>query len=387
MKFKWMNKLIALVLAGAMMLNMGVVRAYADESAGKYVSDVFIAYGHSEEEAAQWLKDNGWEPVAGDFNAGKNSKWDKEIAAVMGIKRTDNEENAITDIAVMNMTGGYSMPDYEKLVQEKKAQIDEFINSFMVVIDEFRTNYKGEGSEFGQKRAQLAYDALNKFYDGDPNGDFAVNDTGMKLGEFFTNQLKQEGNEKGGDLQQMILESSGPAMFAVESLLAMGADTDEETWLERAAGLTGDELAENLPKYVPEAEGQDIADSAVAQFLNQKFGDTATLLADQWIDVHELLLWYESYCDEHGLWQKDGESDDAFSKRLAKYFDDLKKNDEDAYNADASKFTTTATLYEGLYEIPYVGDWGETMGDLFNPADGEDYGLDVDSFLPMAAAL
>ena len=382
-----MNKLIAVVLAGAMLLNMGVARAYADESAGKYVSDVFIAYGHDEAEATKWLKDNGWEPVAGDFNAGKNSSWDKPIAAVMGIKRTDNEDNAITDIAVMNMTGGYSLPDYEKLIQEKKTQIDEFINSFMVVINEFRANYNGEGSEFGQKRAQLAYDALNKFYDGDPKGDYAVNDTGMKLGDFFIKQLKQEGNKEGGDLQQMILESSGPAMFAVESLLTMGTDTGEETWLERASGLTGDEMAENLPKYAPEAEGQDVAESVVAQYLNQKYGDTATMLAEQYLDVHEFFLWYESYCDQHGLWPKKGESDDAYSKRLKKYFDDLKKNDEDAYDEDADKFTSAGVLYDGLYEMPYEGDWGETMGDFFNPADGENYGLDPDNFLPMAAGL
>ena len=389
MKCRWMNRLIAVVLTAAVLLNMGGMHAYAEEegSSGKYISDVFIAYGHDETKAAKWLEDNGWEPVPGDFNAGKNSKWDKPIAAVMGIKRTDDEDKAITDIAVMNMTGGYSLPDYEKLIQEKKSQIDEFINSFMPVIKEFRANYNGEGSRFGQKRAQLAYDALNKFYDGDPKGDYAVNDTGMKLGDFFVGQLKQEGSKEGGDLQQMILESSGPAMFAVESLLSMGTDTGEETWLERASGLTGDQLTENLSRYVPVAEGQDIAQSAAEQYLNQYYGDTAAMMADQWLEVHEQLLWYESYCDEHGLWPKQGESNDAYSKRLQKYFDNLRKNDEDAYDENADKFASTGLLYDRLYEVPYEGAWGETMGDFFNPADGRNYGLNADSFLPMAAGL
>ena len=34
-----------------------------------------------------------------------------------------------------------------------------------------------------------------------------------------------------------------------------------------------------------------------------------------------------------------------------------------------------------------MGGWGETFYDFFNPADGEDYGMDADNFLPMAAAL
>lgn len=48
------------------------VGAYAEESdgEGKYVSDVFIAYGKTEEKAAKWLTDNGWEPVSA-FGAGQ----------------------------------------------------------------------------------------------------------------------------------------------------------------------------------------------------------------------------------------------------------------------------------------------------------------------------
>ena len=104
-----------------------------------------------------------------------------------------------------------------------------------------------------------------------------------------------------------MLESSGPAMLAVESMLVMAADTGEETWLERASGLTGDELAENLVKYAPEAEGQDIADSAVSQFLNQRYGDTAAQISDQWADIHDDMLWFETYNDENGLWMNDSE--------------------------------------------------------------------------------
>ena len=398
MKFGLVRKAISVVLAGVMALGLTAASAMPtavwaeEEGGGKYVSDVFIAYGKTEDKAAKWLKDNGWEPVKGDFNAGKasffdnNKLQDQNVAAVMGIKRTDDKNDAITDMAVMNMTGGYSIPDYEELLKQKKAEIDEYINHFMVVIEEYRANYNNEGSEFGKKRADLAYELLNKFIDGDPADIYAVNDTGEKLGKLLLDKTRQEGNEKGADLQQIILESSGPAVLAVESLLALGTDTGEETWIQRASGLTGDELAENLAKYAPEAEGRDVALSEVPMYLNERYGDAAAVLADQWSAIHEEMLWYETYNEENGLWQGEDEDDEAYTDRLTTYFDDLKNQDEDKYNEDCQRYNTDAIIYNRLYEVPYEGDWGETMGDFFNPAGGEEY-MDPDYFLPMAAAL
>ena len=51
----------------------------------------------------------------------KTSSFDDEIAAVIGIRRTIKADEALTDLAVMNMKGGYSLPAYQELVKEKKA--------------------------------------------------------------------------------------------------------------------------------------------------------------------------------------------------------------------------------------------------------------------------
>ncbi len=395
MKNKWIRKVLSCVLAGVMALGLTAAAgmpatAWAEESGGKYVSDVFIAYGKTEDKAADWLKKNGWEPVKGDFNAGKasffddNKIQDQNVAAVMGIKRTDDKHNAITDMAVMNMTGGYSIPDYQNLVKQKKAEINEFITNFQVVIDEYRANYSKKEEGPGKQRAQIAHDMLNKFYDGDPEDPVSANDTGMSLGDFFLASTRQEGDQNGGDLEQMILESSGPAMLIVETFLALGADPAEDTWLERAAGLTGDELSENLAKYAPEAEGQDVAESAVSQYLGQKYGDIAMALAEQWADINEEMTWYEAYNDEHGLWQEDGEDTEAYMARKEEYFKSIA--DESGSSEDEEHYNHAEILYNNLYEVPYEGEWGETMGDFFNPADGSDYGQE-EYFLPMAAAL
>ena len=400
MKINWIKKGLSVVLAGAMVICLaataGVPTAvYAEETegSGKYVSDVFIAYGKSEKKATEWLQKNGWEPVKGDFNAGKasffddNKIQDQNVAAVMGIKRTDDKEQAITDMAVMNMKGGYSLPEYEKLIDEKKTEINEFINHFMVVIEEYRANYNGEGSEFGKKRAETAHDMLNNFTDGGEDEEYAVNDTGMKMGDGLLEKTRQEGNEAGIDLEQLLLESSGPAMLIVETLLALSADVNEQTWIERAGGLTGEELAENLVQYAPEAEGQDVAESAVPQFLGQKYGDTAAVLAEQWGAINEQMRWFESYCNQNDLWEKDGDSTEAYDKRLNDYFDNLKKSDEAAYNEESKKFGSCSLLYDSLYECHFEGEWGETMGDFFNPSDEAYSYPEAEAFLPMAAAL
>ena len=359
-----------------------------DDGTGKYVKDVYIAYGKSEKEAAKWLTDNGWEPVAGDFNAGKASKFDDDVAAVMGIKRTDDKYKAVTDMAVMNMKGGYSFPAYEELVDQKKADINEFVNCFLPVLKEYRANYNGEGSSFGKERAELAHDLLNKFYDGGEDEPYATeSDTGKNLGDLFLDPLKQEGNENGADMVQIVLESSGAAVTAIEMALSMATDTAQDSWLERAAGLTGDDVAENIGTYVPEAAGEELADSAITQYLFELFGDTASAMALQWGSIHEEMLWYETYNDQNGLWPAAGESDADNGTRIKEYFEALEKNDPDTYDADYDRYNSAVALYYGMYDTPYEGDWGETLGDFFNPADGTDYGEDESNFLPMAAVL
>ena len=359
-------------------------------STGKYVKEIFIAYGRTEADAVAWLEANGWEPIKGDardFNAGKNSVFDKSMAAVMGIHRTDDKDEAITDMAVMNMKGGYSVPNYEKLVSDKQTDIDEFINRFLPAIEEFRENYNEEGSEDGKKRADIAYEVLNTFVDGKIDDPYKRNDTFRPIGELFLEPTRQEGGKEGLDLNQMILEGNGPAVMALEQMLVLGADSGEESWLMRLSALSGSSLVKNLPKYVPEAAGQNLSPSAVNTFLNQYYGDAARTLSEQWGDIHADMLWFENYSTENSLWQDDGESDEEYAERLKAYLDALNESENEQDRLDASLFSSMIILYNNLYEIEYTTEVGETLGDFFNPYDGTDFGSDPDNFLPMAAAL
>ena len=192
MKVSNFTKLLSVFMAVVMtFIALVVPVSAAENNSGKYVKDVFIATGEKREDAEKWLRDNGWEPIC-DLNDGKTSKVMTDAVAVLGIKRTNDPKEAITDMATMFMKGGYSFDDYESLVKQKKADIDEFINTFVPALNEYRDNYNGKGSEGGKKRAQMAHDILNKFFDGDPNGEYAVNDTGKPLGDLLLNKTKTE---------------------------------------------------------------------------------------------------------------------------------------------------------------------------------------------------
>lgn len=146
-------------------------------------------------------------------------------------------------------------------------------------------------------------------------------------------------------------------------------------------------MQNNLEKYVPEAAGQDLAPSAVTQYLSQHFGDTARLMASQWYGINGKMIWLESYNNENELRPLDGESEEDTGARIEAFFDELKETDPDRYDQEYNDYFAAATLYYGLYDTPYSGEWGETLGDFFNPADGTDYGTNADNFLPLAAAL
>ena len=403
MKKSISTKLLSVFLAMAMaFIALAVpVAAASGDNSGKYVKDVFVATGEKKEDAEAWLRNNGWEPIC-DFNDGKSSKASGKhnSVAVLGIRRTNDPKEAITDMATMYMTGYYSFDDYESLVKQKKADIDEFINFFVPALNEYRDNYNGKGSEGGQKRAQMAHDILNKFFDGDPNGEYAINDTGKPLGDLLLNKTKTEIGDNAynalskeqklntADLQQIILESSGPAVLIIEQTLALATDTSDDTWLDRLDGLTGDDLVDRIEEFAPESAGQDLAPSAAMSLLAAHFEDYSRILAEEWFEVRDDILWFEEYCEENELWQDDSEDDEDYAERIEAYFNALHEEDADRYNTEVNRFDSVSNYYFLIQDVDYSGEWGDTLFDFFRPEDEDaDYSEEFDFFAPIAAAL
>lgn len=404
MNRKLLTKLLACLLAAltAFIAPVSVVQAAADSTGnGKYISDVYVATGTDRDKARQWLIDNGWEPVA-DLNEDKTSEAPGFTTSVayLGIKRTNDPNGAITDMATMNqLGGGYSFDDYEALVKQKKADINEFIMTFVPALEEYRANYNGEGSEGGQKRAQYAHDLLNKFYDGNDD-EYAVNDTGKPLGDLFLNKTKTEIGDEAynklskeekmnvADLQQIILESTGFAVIAIEQILALATDANEDSWLDRLDSFTGTDLTDRIGELVPAVAGQDLAPSAALGVLAEHYEDSAKILAERWTDVHEDILWFEEYCQENGFLDSENEPVDDYGEVVEAYFTDLQETDAARYDTEYDRYCSVEDYYFLLKTVDYSGDWGSTLYDLFRPEDeDDDYSEELEYFAPIAVAL
>ena len=402
MKRKLSTKIISFMLVLAMCISTpaSVVQA-AENSKDKYISEVYIAYGSSEEEAKKWLTDNGWEPVGSDLNKGNTSKASgyKDVASVMGIKRTNDPNKAVTDMAVMNMMGGYSFDDYKTILEEKKTDINEFIRTFIPVLEEYRANFNGEGSEGGKKRAQYAHDLLNKLYDGGNGDEYAVNDTGLPLGDLFLSKTKAEYTDeeyaalsedekkKTADLQQIILESTGPAVMFVEQALALATDKAKSSWLDRAKNLTGTALIKNIGTVIPSLKGKKLTASQAIQQLNAHFEDYAKILKDNYDGLREDIIWFEQYSEDNSLRYQADETEEEYNKRVQAYFDNLKEISETRYDEESARYATVTSYYTVLKDVDYAGAWGDKLYDFFRDEAQTGCGAKLNNFLPLAASL
>ena len=305
----------------------------------KYVSDVTIAYGNSYDEAVQWLKSNGWNQyVQADLNKNSASIFDKDRAVVLGYKTTYNVNEAITDLALMNMEGGYSYTSYDNLMSKKKDELKLFVSDFSKALEEYRTNY-----EAGKKKAVAAYNMLNEFYD---------DDTGEKMGTLLLNPLKEEmpaaeyealsaeEKKKHADFTTITLQGNALAVIGVESVVGMAADTNDTTWLERLSALGPDGL---IDKYTEE-KGMTVKQATSEIALD--YGETADQLLSLWGKLQETIELYEST----DLTQ------DSSADEINAFFDSHP-------NVEFKDWVNVVSFYDELAEMPYGED--ETLLDLF----------------------
>ena len=103
------------------------------------------------------LEKAGYEPVCdqdgntADLNQGTGKK-----AVYLGYVKTKNPEEAITDIAVLDMKGDYIFNDYKEILKTQKTEIRAQLNDFKTAVSEFRNNYNRK-----TKMAEYAYSLLD----------------------------------------------------------------------------------------------------------------------------------------------------------------------------------------------------------------------------------
>ena len=349
---------LALILALTFILVPPLNAAAA--SKGKYVSEVYLAYGKDAEEARQVLKDKGFTPVEGNVNEGG------ETYAMLGYKTTDDIRESVTDLAVMNMRGGYSAEDYKTLLKSQKTEIAEFLTGFMNVIKEYRLNYKN-----GRSKAVVVHDLLNNYVE---------DDTGLKMGDLLLTDTLQDRLGIAGsigadnpehlpDLITILMQGNTQVVSSVETLLSMAADTNEDSWLDRFAALDYDALLDKAEEDRP-----DLTSTLKrVQYLDNLYEDTGRALGTEVEILKGKLEEYEAM-DLH----IDTATEEEVNKAFTASADNM-----DAL-AEFEQWMNIGIIYEGLKA--YEGgrfEKGELLDFFLEDAESDD----EERYYPMAAAL
>ena len=203
-------------------------------SAGRvtyYLSDLKMAEASTADEAKKLLTDAGYTVLDKNLNPGGGK------AVYLGYMKSSNVEDAITDVKVMNMNGGFNISDYETIFQDALDQYSSEVNNIRIAANEFAENYKA-----GKKEALNAYRQLNYYY--------VENDKGVKtnMGDYMLNFPKT--NEGFADI---LLKGNPNILNNIRILLSMGV-ADGGDLIERIKASVADESVYTKDKYYDKAK-------------------------------------------------------------------------------------------------------------------------------------
>ena len=356
---KHFKAVISLILVIVMAL-LVPAQAYGASNEGKYLSELYVAYGKDFPEAKKTLQQKGYTVIGWNLNNRGNTH------ALLGYKTTDNIRESITDIAVMNMSGDYSVEDYKTLLKSQKAQIAEFLEEFMAVIREYRANLKA-----GKEKAVYVHDLLNNYTD---------DDTGMKMGDLLNSETLQdkvgvaksieaENPDKLPDLVTILMQGNAQVIKSIEILLSVATDSADNSWLDRFAELDYDTLLDEVENERPDMN----TESKRVQYLDNLYGEVAGALGADVEALRNKLSDYEAM----GVLIESASDDD-----IRNAFGDINSDPEASIRYN--DWLTIGTIHEGLKD--YEGGIfkaGELLEFFLEDNDADD----AEIFIPMAAAL
>ena len=295
-----------------------------------YISEVFLSYGETDDKAKQWLTDNGYTVLDQNLNESADGLMSTKRSVYLGYKTTTEADEAIRDMRVMNMNGDFSYEAYEKMLENRKAEIAGFIGNVLTALKEYRENYEAK-----RPKALIAHDNMNKYTDDDsdnaPLGDLLLKPVKEEMSEADYEKAKTE----HADITTLMLQGNLDIVRDIMAQLAYAADTGEKSWLDRLGDAnTPDELIE-----VYEDEYPALSESKLENLLISEFDEDAKAFTECLDEIRDA----KEYIDEVGL-PLDASEEDA-----KKYFD---------ANPDKSNVTWAicAMTVGALEDVEYEGE-------------------------------
>lgn len=300
---------ILCVVLSLVMLGTLAVHAFAVEKTieTQYVKDVTLIYAESLSEARS-LVPEGYTLLEHDLNEGTEYVYDV-YQVYLAYTTTVNPEEAITDIKMMNMNGGFAYSDYEEQLKNVDHRVRAIADEFMTAVDAFKENYVN-----GTYGAKAAYRALSFFSVDEADG--------QSLADYI---LYEEPTEEF--YIKLVLNAHRDVIASILTALTMAVQGEKgNTWLDRLAKIE---------------DPDDIYDDA--------YWDQACVL---WESFNVFNTTYETI--DHDLYRKhaneilvSGENED----------DPLKDISDSGAEADVAN-----TGAEVFYEIAHIGLEKYTFG-------------------------
>ena len=228
-------------------------------SAGRvtyYLSDLKMAEASTADEAKKLLTDKGYTVLDKNLNPGGDK------AVYLGYMKSKNVDDAITDVRVMNMNGGFNISDYESIIEDALDEYGTEVNRLRIAANEFAANYKA-----GKREAQLAYRQLNYYY-------VEIDKKQVKMGDYMLNFPKDN-----KDFADILLKGNTNILNNIRILLSMGV-ADGGDLIERIKAAAADETVYTKAKYYEDAKEMAGKIQQLKKMLDDAIAEIAEIEAD-----------------------------------------------------------------------------------------------------------
>ena len=251
-----MKRIISMLLIVTTLFTTFAVNVSA-ASNEEFISEVALVYEDSIEEAKAAIAGTDWKLLEYDLNPNADVMFDDGV--YLAYKTSTNVEDAITDLRVMDMYGGYSVVNYEQQLEESRDAYMKGVSYIRIAAAEFHELYKA-----GDEMAKIAYRQMNYYKDSD---------TQKLMGDFMLNIPSDDA------LVTVLMEGNAYVVTNLISLLAVGISGGNN-------GTLADRIAanyENKDAYVNSVNYYNVAKMFINKFV--EFGAIVkryNALADQY---------------------------------------------------------------------------------------------------------
>ncbi|MBR5452236.1 MAG: hypothetical protein IKV36_04490 [Clostridia bacterium] len=262
-----MKRIIAMLLVVTTLFTTFAINVSA-AAAEEFISEVALIYEDSVEDAKKAIEGTDWKLFEQDLNPKADYMIDDGVYLIY--KTSTNVEDAITDLRVMDMYGGYSTSNYENQLEKTRSAYLAVVKELRIAAAEFKACY-----DSGSKMALLAYRQMNYYKDVMTEGG---TETDMLMGDFFLNMPSDE------KVVQVLMEGNTFAVNNLISLLAVGISSEGASSL---ASRVADQFA--VKDTLTDAE----------------YYDAAVVLSEIFTEMRAKILRYDALKEDHNLEDED----------------------------------------------------------------------------------